>query len=249
MGNILTDKEAIKQMQSSLQRFNADTNQITISLIKEVGNLHEICIQHMKRTENEVKELENSLKDVASFIANLQSDVQKKQFQLVTTTKKILALKERKTSLESEISNLRYELGELNAYLANTEDPDEMEHLYSRISCCRQKINNSEQSLCDIKDEIFTAETEVTTLNSVLDELKRNLSDAENKKEILSKKYDFYSSKKNKQATMLTKLEEDIESYIVMLKRYSSSITERSEKNDSALTKCLEYIDEYLNAL
>ena len=249
MGNILTDKEAIKQMQSSLQRFNADTNQITMSLIKEIENLREICIQHMRRTENEVKELESSLEGVVNLIANLQSDIQKKQFQLATTTKKISALKERKVSLENEISNLRYELGELNAYLANTEDPDEREHLHSRISCCRQKINDSEQNLCDIKDEIFTAEAEVTTLNSVLGELKRNLSDAEQKKEILSKKYDFYSNKKNKQATMLTKLDGDIGSYIVMLKRYSFSITERSEKNDSALTKCLEYIDEYLNAL
>lgn len=239
---------AINNMRNALIQFNSEVSEISYSIQNNMNILFSMCTALRSKTNSTVDNIESKCIQTENKIENLECNLNSLRHSLDMKNNELESLKSKASSYEYQINDLQNYLNELRSELSYA-DEEERPSIQSAIDNCTDKINYTKRNLQEIQDDIRETECNKKILANEISEKKYELEDTRSYNEILRKKRDFYINKLEKQNQLISRIYDEISECSNMLKQCSATVEDKSQSGSTALSKCMKYIDNYLNAL
>lgn len=239
--------EALQTVKNALANFQSDIDGISIRSANNADDIIEECKVHIRQTKAEIARVEAQITVLNKQIIDLEAKIDQTTNQYNALLARIPQLENSIRSLDSKISALYLQVSSLRSKLANADDAGIRHQIQGQINNLMHQISKCETERNRTENELRDSEEKKNELQQVISSEKAQNEQCENELSVQKSRCNKMKDKHERLNTVYSRVEADLNAYIVATKKFEVNASERIQGNTSAVEKCMDSIERYLS--
>lgn len=243
MTSVDVSVDILKKMKTSLSAFQIDMQGIDVKAKQQAEANVRHCKIALSATKDEIEKTNAVIQATLTIIRTLETAIAADTKSLVETRGSIPALQSQLGVVGQQLSSLQLQRQCLSTQSLGSNGADADQQLCQidgAITWLRAETDR-------IKEQIRASEEKMRRLEQQISQSKANKSQTELQLAVAKKRHANYQNKLERQTASYKKVESQFREYVAATKKMKNSASEMTAKNNAALDKCIDSIDEYLN--
>lgn len=244
MVNVTT--EALKMVKDSLSNFLTDVEGVASRVDSRSSEVVNSCKTQVNQAKNDVSQSEARIAALTREISQSEEKIQSTTNEINSITTRIPQMQSRIRSLDSQIMNLESQISSLRAQLSNCDDPDQREQIQAQIDMLQNRVGQCRSEQQSLENELRNLEDKKAQLQQQLNAAKSQKSQLESERSTEKNRCNKLKEKLERLKTAFGRVESDLRAYVSAAKSFETTSADSTQKNVSAVEKCIVSIEEYL---
>lgn len=243
MVNVTT--EALKMVKDSLSNFLTDVEGVASRADSRSSEVVSSCKTQVNQAKNDVSQSEARIAALTREISQAEGKIQSTTNEINSITTRIPQMQSRIRSLDSQIMNLESQISALRAQLSNCDDPDQREQIQTQIDMLQNRVSQCRSEQQSLENELRNLEDKKAQLQQQLNATKSQKAQLESERSSEKNRCNKLKEKLERLKTAFGRVESDLRAYVSAAKKFETTSSDSTQKNVSAVEKCIASIEEY----
>ena len=240
--------EALQIVKNALSTFQSDINGLSMRAMNSADEITEHCKTQIKQTKVEIIQIEAQIGILKKQTAYLEEKIDQATNRYNALLVRIPQLENKICFITSRISELNSQIASRRLQLADTKDDNERQQIQEQINVLGYQVSQCQSERSQMETELHNSERYKMELQQAIDSAKSQKSQMESQLSVQKNRCNKTKDKLERLNMAFSRVEAELNTYVNAIKKFEGNASVKTQNNKSAVDKCIESIDQYMNA-